>query len=631
MKIFTTVLLVILNSIVNAQTVQWVQNGGGTSFDGSYSVCVDAQGYSYVAGRFTGKADFSGNTITSFGLQDGFLAKYDPAGNVIWVNHFGGLSMDFCSAISLDNNGHIIIAGQFAGISTFGSITLVSNSNSYDCFVAQYDTSGSCLWALEGGSSASYDNISGIAIDAADDIYVIGWLSPGAVLDWYTAPNTGVASTFVAKIRSTGSLIWVTPSCSHSSGSMPLYALKVALDAGGNVFITSNFSGNCIIGGSPVTAVGLQDAYIQKLNFMGNIIWTRIISGFDDDAAYGLVIDIQGNVVVSGYFKGTINFGGLTKSSNANSQDIFLVKYDNFGGLLWVQSYGGTNSDYAGSVTVTSNNDIILAASFSMSTQIGSFPFTSNGGIDALVVYANASGIPLWVIKMGGTGTDQAIGITENSGNIFCSGLFNATANFNGIAATSNGTGDAFLVKINVLTPLPVQLIVFDATIDSKNNSVNCKWTTTAEINNDFFTLERSADGVLFETIAQLKSISTNSIYQNYNFVDEHPLTGVSYYRLSQTDVNGTHVILKTVTANFKNNNSFSINCYPAFGNGELTIHANKSWNEIKVFDLKGILIKDVFQTTSSTFFNLTDLKKGIYFIQCVADDLVDSQKIIIQ
>lgn len=631
MKIFTTILFVIQLSFVNAQSVQWVQNGGGASFDGSYSVCVDAQGFSYVSGRFSGTAAFSGSTLNSYGLQDGYLAKYDPAGNLEWTTHFGGLSMDLSSSICLDHNGHLIIAGQFAGMATFGSTTLLSANNSYDCFVAQYDTSGNCIWVLQGGSNLSYDNISGITVDANDDIYVIGWLSPGSIFDWFTAPVAGVAYTFVAKIRTSGSVVWVTPSCQHNSGSMPLYALKVALDAFGNVFINANYSGNCIINGSPVTASGLQDSFIQKLDFSGNIIWTRIISGLNDDATFGIATDNSGNVIVSGYFSGTANFGGVLKSSNANSQDIFLAKFNSLGAVVWVQPYGGPNGEYAGSVTLKANNDIILAASFSSATQIGLYPFVSNGGIDGLVIYTNSLGVPLWVIKMGGSGTDQAFGISEKTGEIFCTGIFNATANFDGITATSNGNGDAFICKINNATPLPVQLIYFNANIDSKNNSVNCKWTTSTEINNDFFTLEKSADGKFFETIAQVKSIISNSTYHNYNFIDEHPLTRVSYYRLSQTDLNGAHEILKTVAVNFENKNSFNADCYPAIGNGELTISANKLLTEIKVFDVNGILVRAVFQTSLLTFFDLTDLKKGVYFIQCVADDLVDSQKIIIQ
>ncbi len=630
MKILTTAFLFIIYSIVQAQSVQWVQNGGGASFDGSYSVCVDAQGFSYVTGRFTGTANFSGNTINSYGLQDGYLAKYDPQGNLEWITHIGGLSMDLSSSICLDNSGHVIIAGQFAGVATFGSNILTSVNSSYDCFIAQYDTSGNCIWALQGGSSQSYDNISGIAVDAADDIYVIGWLSTGAVFDWYTAPVTGVASTFIAKVRSTGSVMWATASCIHTSGSMPLYALKVTPDAFGNTYITANFSGNCTINGGPITAQGLQDLYVQKLDFSGNILWTNVISGLYDDAAYGIATDNSGNVIVSGYYKGTVNFGGISKSSVANSQDIFLVKYNSIGGLMWVQSYGGPNGDYAGSITVTPGNNIIFAASFSLSTQIGPFSFTSYGGIDALVIYTNSTGMPLWVINMGGTGTDQAFGIVERSGEIFCSGIFNGTADFYGIIVTSNGNGDAFLLKISSGTPLPVQLISFDALIDSKNNSVNCTWTTASENNNDFFTLEKSIDGKTFHALAYIDASNSNQAYHNYKFIDEHPYSGTSYYRLSQTDLNGSAEILKTVTINYKTKSKLVVNYYPTVGNGLINVDANKPLNEIRVFDSNGNLIRSILQTSAHSF-NLTDLQKGLYIIGCIAGDEMETGKIIIQ
>ncbi|MEO8149326.1 MAG: T9SS type A sorting domain-containing protein [Bacteroidia bacterium] len=632
MRYTLLVLACVILSQADAQIVQWVRNGGGASFDASYSVCVDAQGFSYVTGRYMGTSNFSGNTLNSFGLQDGYLAKYDPAGNLEWITHIGGSSMDCSNSICLDHSGHIIIGGQFVGMATFGSITLLSANNSYDCFVAQYDTSGNCLWALKGGSIGDYDNISGIAVNAANDIYVIGWLSTGAVLGWYTAPVTGIATTFVAKIRSTGALIWVTASCISTSGSMPLYSLKVVPDAFGNVYINSSFQGSCVINGNPVTASGLQDLYIQKLDFVGNILWTNIITGLFDDASWGIATDVSGNVIVSGYYKGTVDFGGLAKTSNSNSQDIFLVKYDKFGGLLWVQSYGGPNGDYVGSITVTPNDNIILAASFSLSTQIGSFPIVSYGAIDALVIYTNSFGIPLWVIKMGGTGTDQSFGVSENGGDIFCSGLFNSTANFNGVTATSNGAGDAFLVKIKTASPLPLQLIEFEVNADTKNNSANCKWTTAQEINNDFFTLEKSVDGKTFQNVAHIPATISTLPYHSYNFIDENPFGGISYYRLSQTDLNGSTQMLKTVSVNLKNKNNFSVECYPSVGNGELTINSNKAISEIRVFDATGNLIRDFSHSSSFDFLQLTALKNGIYFIEFLSEseNEISNKKIII-
>lgn len=87
-------------------------------------------------------------------------------------------------------------------------------------------------------------------------------------------------------------------------------------------------------------------------------------------------------------------------------------------------------------------------------------------------------------------------------------------------------------------SPLPIELLMFEA--NSKNNkTVICNWSTASEINNDFFTLERSSDGKSFESIAIIDGKGTTHVQQNYSFEDLNPYKGVSYYRLKQTDFNG--------------------------------------------------------------------------------------------
>lgn len=88
-------------------------------------------------------------------------------------------------------------------------------------------------------------------------------------------------------------------------------------------------------------------------------------------------------------------------------------------------------------------------------------------------------------------------------------------------------------------TPLPVELLTFSATaID--NHMVRCDWTTAIELNNDFFTVERSPDGLRFEEVGNVPGASNSVIPLVYAFDDPHPYPGLSYYRLRQTDLDGT-------------------------------------------------------------------------------------------
>ncbi|MBL0063778.1 MAG: hypothetical protein IPP38_01905 [Bacteroidetes bacterium] len=111
------------------------------------------------------------------------------------------------------------------------------------------------------------------------------------------------------------------------------------------------------------------------------------------------------------------------------------------------------------------------------------------------------------------------------SGNI-TSNTFN---NFHTFFALGNPPGGG--------NPLPIELATFSATL--VNKQVDVKWTTQAEINNHYFTIERSADNVTFSELGRVDGAGNTTTTQNYSFTDFHPLTGVSYYRLKQTDYDG--------------------------------------------------------------------------------------------
>jgi len=119
-----------------------------------------------------------------------------------------------------------------------------------------------------------------------------------------------------------------------------------------------------------------------------------------------------------------------------------------------------------------------------------------------------------------------------------------ATLNYTTTIISSSASTDARQFSIffkpfnfNINSPLPVSLMGFSA--KEKNNTVNLLWATASEINNDHFTLERSADGKDFAEIARVKGSGNTSVIHQYTWTDNMPLSGTSYYRLTQTDYNG--------------------------------------------------------------------------------------------
>ena len=118
--------------------ILWAKKAGGTSDDETFSVAVDTSGNSYVAGWFASLTiTFGSNTLTNVGSSDLFLAKYDTNGNVIWAKSAGGTNYDYTYSVTVDASGNSYVAGYFKSPTiTFVSPAL-TNAGGYDMFIVK--------------------------------------------------------------------------------------------------------------------------------------------------------------------------------------------------------------------------------------------------------------------------------------------------------------------------------------------------------------------------------------------------------------------------------------------------------------------------------------------------------------
>ena len=121
-------------------------------------------------------------------------------------------------------------------------------------------------------------------------------------------------------------------------------------------------------------------------------------------------------------------------------------------------------------------------------------------------------------------------------------------------------------------SPLPVELLSFTA-MPEENNRIRCDWVTASEINNDFFTVERSKDGVTFEALGIVDGSGTTSAVSEYYFYDMKPYSGISYYRLMQTDFDGTQSLSRVVVVRWESETDIDI--YPTIVNDVINIQSN--------------------------------------------------------
>lgn len=163
-------------------------------------------------------------------------------------------------------------------------------------------------------------------------------------------------------------------------------------------------------------------------------------------------------------------------------------------------------------------------------------------------------------------------------------------------------------------SPLPVELLLFSAKA-VKNNKIECQWRTAAEINNAFFTLERSKDATHFEEVGKVNGAGTSNVIHNYSYDDLNPFAGISYYRLRQTDFNGESTWSDIHSVNISND-EIRIEVFPNPVADFVNINSSsEDLLNIKMTDTNGKLVlqeKDVKQNTRIDF---TLYPAGAYYL----------------
>ncbi len=214
---------------------------------------------------------------------------------------------------------------------------------------------------------------------------------------------------------------------------------SVATDTFGNVFLTGENRG----------------FFLTKYDASGNVLWAKSELGNMGGVGYSAATDAFGNVYVTGYFgfASTITFGTITLS-NIGLIDIFLVKYDASGNVLWAKSVGGGNVDEGLGVATDTFGNVFLTGFFYSPTitfGITTLINTSANGFDVFLTKYDASGNVLWAKSAGGTSYDEGLGVaTDAFGNVYVTGDFDSPAiTFETITLinTNAGNNDVFLAK----------------------------------------------------------------------------------------------------------------------------------------------------------------------------------------
>jgi hypothetical protein len=304
---------IFLAKYTSAGQLLWARRAGGTgNFEYGLAIAFDPAGNLLVTGQFQGTATFSGTNLVSRGGIDIFLAKYDPAGNRIWVTQAGGAAGDFSRSVVADGAGNSYIAGWFEGDITFGDDTLVPNLGSADAFTAQYDSMGRLRSVFSIGSDRG-EQAYGLGIDSSTNRYLLVWQE-----------NPGGNRLGLYKLDAAGNSVWIRTARTYSDADA---RGGLAVDPAGRSVFTSRFQGTASFGTQTLFSQGASDAFAAMYDSEGSLLWVKQMLGTTTEEGRAIAFDPAGNVCLTGWFNGAMSFDSLSVG-NSGPGDIFVARLD---------------------------------------------------------------------------------------------------------------------------------------------------------------------------------------------------------------------------------------------------------------------------------------------------------------
>jgi gliding motility-associated-like protein len=349
------VLLTLISSLTDAQSWEWakqghsITNGTGDPAWGDRFVAIDRAGNAYISGTLAKSVIFGVDTLSLDGL---YLVKYDTAGQVEWAKNpycVGNFSYNYGADVALDNSANVFIAGTVNGTVHFDPYVL--HSTYTQMCLAKYDSSGNIIWAAQsyGLDTNNPHNIVWPHSDATDkwgNVYVTGYFADTVVFGNDTLkPAKSKFHTFLAKYDVNGNALWVKQSTTINN--LPGYmnisdqAYSVATDRQGNVYITGAYDDTIAFGNYTLKALSNYhtNMFLVKYDSAGNVIWATQTTQPSSSTACGesVTVEYTGNIYVTGNFQDTVLFGNTTISNFGWFSSMFLAKYNAQGNLLWVE------------------------------------------------------------------------------------------------------------------------------------------------------------------------------------------------------------------------------------------------------------------------------------------------------
>ena len=559
------ILLSLLIISISLEAGQWAISVGGSSVDDATGMAVDGNGNVYLTGYFSGTSDFdptAGTTnLTSNGLRDIFIAKYDSTGALKWVYGFGGAGSDSGAAIACDGSGNVYFSGVFFGTVDFdpGAGTTSLNGSANHLFLAKFTSAGALVWAK---------NFGGVSRPMAlrfapgeSELWVVGDFTGSADFNpsgTDTLKSAGGRDIFFAAYNTSGSFLRGYA----VGGTADDLCYDAAFDnTVGFIHIVGSFNGTADFDPTASTynmiSAGGTDIYIAQYDGLGNIQWANRMGGSGDDAAHGVAITPDGDIVVVGGFTGTVDFNpgaGTNNLAPSATDGIFFAKYDAAGSYTWAKQISGSQSNYSNKVALDGSGNVYIVGNYinnlDFDPDAGTVLLPAGGGEGVFYAKYNSSGTYQWtqLFDGGGAGAgDGRVILIGASGQVYVAGGYYNTVDFDPGSGTQSltaaGVSDIFVAKMLSDGTLPVELTYFNAHL--QEGRVALSWRTASETENAGFEIQRRLidnqvlTGTSWEKVGFVAGGGTTSSPHEYFFADKGIGQGSFLYRLKQINRDG--------------------------------------------------------------------------------------------
>lgn len=447
----------------HAQYFHSAQSFGAGLNDYALDVVTDDENNVYFVGGFSETVDFDPGPgsleLTSPSSFDMFVSKQDAEGNLIWTKSFGGDAHYLLRKVELYNNEFLYVTGQYKAdlsIETLSGTTVLEAEGEFDLFLAKLTLDGDVVWATGmGGPGPEF--IQALAVDTLGNPYCTGYFQE--TVDFDPGPGSaistavGMVDIFIVKFDSDGEFQW------HQTHGSPENdeGYGITIDQDNNVAICGRLSGdhdfNPAEDGGEVTVV--EDvSFILKLDSDGNYVWVKSIVGTEPNFAEGIASDSEGNFIIVGGYFGVADLDpgpGEELSESYGNADVYVLKLNTDGDLIWNKHFGGVTAEQLQVVEVDESDNIYTGGYYSATVDFDPGPegedfYTGAGYQDICVSKFDSDGNYLWARVAGSYSEDRVYGLTIDSENqVSVVGVFSVTVDFNPYDGEANLSSAAYL------------------------------------------------------------------------------------------------------------------------------------------------------------------------------------------